>query len=75
MGQVNLDAGFVRTVGKGSKERIVPVGEIAEGAVGLYLKTARRTILKGKSSEHVFITNRGGKMTRQNFWIIIKSSP
>ncbi len=64
--------GFLRVVGKGDKERIVPVGEVALDLVSRYRREARLVLLKGKNSPALFVTNRGGPMTRQNFWYIIR---
>jgi integrase/recombinase XerD len=70
--EVNLDAGVLRILGKGSKERLVPLGEEAVHWVRRYQKEARPEILGGKSAEHLFVTARGGAMTRQAFWQNIK---
>ena len=70
--EVNLDAGVLRVMGKGSKERLVPLGEEAVDWVRLYLKDFRSSLLKKKSSDHLFITGRGAGMTRQAFWKNIK---
>jgi integrase/recombinase XerD len=68
----NLDANVVRVLGKGSKERLVPLGEEAAHWIARYLKEAR-TELKGKrESEALFITARGAGMTRQAFWHLIR---
>jgi len=68
----NLDANVVRVLGKGSKERLVPLGEEAAHWISRYLKEAR-TGLKGKrDSEALFITARGAGMTRQAFWHLIR---
>ena len=64
--EVNLDAGVVRAMGKGSKERLVPLGEEAADWISAYLKER-----KGKS-DTLFLTNRGKGMTRQAFWHLIK---
>lgn len=69
---LNEDFGSIRVIGKGDKERIVPVGEIALERVAHYRKVARRVLLKGKHTPALFVTNRGGAMTRQNFWYIIR---
>lgn len=69
---VNLTAGFVRCVGKGSKERIVPLGEVAVEMIEKYMSKVRPAFLKGARSEYLFLTNRGGPMTRVGFWKIIK---
>ena len=70
--EVNLDAGVLRILGKGSKERLVPLGEEAVDWVRRYLKDFRPALLKKKSSDHLFITARGSAMTRQAFWQNIK---
>ena len=70
--EANLDAGVVRILGKGSKERLVPLGEEAVDWVRRYLKDFRPSLLKRKSSDHLFITSRGAGMTRQAFWQNIK---
>lgn len=69
---VNLDAGFVRVVGKGDKERLVPFGLVAREKVEQYLGSAREVLLKGRRCAELFVTARGAAMTRQAFWHIIK---
>lgn len=69
---LHLDAGFVQIHGKGNKERIVPIGEIAIDSLNYYLENARMQLLK-KHNDYVFINGRDGKqMTRQAFFLIIK---
>jgi integrase/recombinase XerD len=70
--EVNLDAGVLRIMGKGSKERLVPLGEEAVDWVRRYAKKERNEILKKRSSDHLFVTERGSGMTRQAFWQNIK---
>ena len=70
--QVNLEAGFVRTMGKGSKERMVPMGGQAVEALRTYLFDRRVSLLKKGPSPYVFLNARGGALTRQGFWKIIK---
>jgi integrase/recombinase XerD len=70
--ETNLQQGVVRVVGKGDKERLVPMGEEALSWVALYLKNARAELLGYKQSDKLFVTRRGGGMTRQTFWHIIK---
>lgn len=69
---INLEAGFVRIFGKGSRERIVPIGGHARDKIISYLKTVRSSHAKQSSSPYVF-TARGGKpMTRQGFWKLLR---
>jgi len=72
MRDLNLDVGFVKCVGKGQKERIMPVGRKAQTAVDKYLKQVRPKLLKTPPSSGLFLTRLGKKMTRQSFWKIIK---
>jgi integrase/recombinase XerD len=68
MPDVNLERGFLVVMGKGSKERAVPMGETAITAVKAYLARARQGLLKGKDSEMLFISSQRRGMTRQMFW-------
>jgi integrase/recombinase XerD len=68
---INLEAGFVRVFGKGSKERVVPVGRMALTTIRDYLNDARPLLLNNRSSTFLFVTRRGGAMTRQSFWNLI----
>ena len=70
--QANLDSGVVRVLGKGSKERLVPLGEEAIEWLRRYLKQARPALLGRKSSDALFLTGRGAAMTRQAFWHNLK---
>ena len=70
--QLNLRQGVVRTLGKGNKERLVPLGEVASDWLESYLDTARGELLKGRECEQLFVTQRGAGMTRQAFWYLIK---
>lgn len=69
---INLEAGYVRTIGKGSKERMVPIGEKAINALKAYILDGRPALLKKRSSSRLFVNSRGGPMSRQGFWKIIK---
>lgn len=69
---VSLNEGVVRIMGKGSKERLVPLGEIAADWITRYLAQARPLLLAGRACDAIFVTRRGGAMTRQMFWRIIK---
>jgi integrase/recombinase XerD len=70
---INLEAGFIRVLGKGSKERIVPVNMRAIGRLKSYLKKERLEILKKRQSSYLFVTGRGRPLTRQRFWQSIKT--
>ena len=70
----NLNAGFIRVLGKGNKERLIPFGDQAKDKLKHYLKIARPLILKGKRSNYLFITGRGSCMTRLRFWQIVKET-
>jgi integrase/recombinase XerD len=69
---VNLEAGFVRAFGKGSKERLVPAGEKALDALKIYLSQGRGHFVKLANPSYLFLSSRGRPMTRQGFWKIIK---
>jgi integrase/recombinase XerD len=69
---VNLDAGFVRALGKGSKERVIPMGLPAKEKIDNYIKTARSHILKNRVSPYLFVARAGRPMTRQGFWKLLK---
>ncbi len=70
--QVSLDMGVVRILGKGAKERLTPLGEVASDWLQRYQSTARPELLAGRKSDAMFVTARGGAMTRQAFWSLIK---
>jgi integrase/recombinase XerD len=70
--QVSLDMGVVRVLGKGSKERLTPLGEEAVAWIQRYLASARPELLAGRKSDALFVTARGGAMTRQAFWALVK---
>lgn len=72
LSQVSQDMGVVRVVGKGSKERLVPLGEEALAWIRRYLKEARPALLGARASDDLFVTARGEGMTRQAFWYLIK---
>jgi integrase/recombinase XerD len=69
---VNLDLGFIRVTGKGNKQRMVPAGQRSLDAIRDYLNGPRGQLLGRRASPHLFVTNRGGAMTRQAFWTLIK---
>ncbi|HEU0197249.1 MAG TPA: site-specific tyrosine recombinase XerD [Nevskiaceae bacterium] len=70
--ELNLEHGIVRLVGKGGRERLVPMGEPARDALRAYCTSARPGLLRGRASDFVFVTARGTAMTRQNFWLLLK---
>ena len=69
---VNMQAGYARVLGKGSKERLVPFGDQARERVEQYLLRSRPLLLKGRNSRFLFVSNRGTAMTRLRFWQIIQ---
>jgi integrase/recombinase XerD len=70
--EVGFNEGVLRAIGKGNKERLVPLGEQAIDWLTRYLNETRMEIIKGQQSDALFITARGGPMTRQAFWQLIK---
>jgi integrase/recombinase XerD len=69
---VNMDAGYLLTMGKGEKERLVPMGESASAAVSAYLRHSRITLDRRGDNGYLFLSRLGDKMSRQAFWNIIK---
>ncbi len=72
LGEILLDNSFVRVVGKGDKERIVPIGRKAITAVRKYLRDCRPGLLRKRSTDCLFVNQRGGKLSRMGFWKILK---
>jgi integrase/recombinase XerD len=72
--QVDLENGFVRVFGKGSKERVVPLGGKARDAVQAYLVSARPTLVKPRTGSELFISERGKAISRKTLWVIVKNS-
>ncbi len=70
--QVNLQLGVVRCMGKGSKERLVPIGSEASSRLKHYLGAGRPVLLGHRRSNYLFVTRRGSAMTRQAFWKLIR---
>ncbi|MCK5540013.1 MAG: tyrosine-type recombinase/integrase, partial [Deltaproteobacteria bacterium] len=68
----NTSGGYIRILGKGSKERMVPFNAIAGKKIQDYLEQGRPALLKNRSSPHLFISNRGKAMTRNRCWQIIR---
>lgn len=69
---INLEAGYVRCLGKGSKERIIPIGKRAKEAIIMYFKKAKRRIAADSIGQHIFVSRLGKKISRQSLWKIIK---
>ena len=69
---LDMDAGLVRVMGKGSKERIVPIGTPAKAALKTWMQTGRPLVLKQQTSPYVFVAREGRPMSRQGFWKIVK---
>jgi integrase/recombinase XerD len=70
--ELGMNEGVLRITGKGSKTRLVPFGEEARAWIERYLKEGRPAILHGQADDALFVTARGGAMTRQMFWTLIK---
>lgn len=71
--QVDLDHGFVRVIGKGSKERVVPLGDQAIAAIKSYLVSGRPHFVKGKTGSQFFLSNRGTAISRKTVWLMVKT--
>ncbi|MDD4898993.1 MAG: site-specific tyrosine recombinase XerD [Candidatus Omnitrophica bacterium] len=69
---VNLEIGFLRCIGKGNKERVIPLGKKAIASIKRYLEASRPKLLGKKTSEFLFLNRMGGKISRQSFWKLIK---
>ena len=72
LGDVDLREGFVRCIGKGSKERVVPLGEIAITATKSYIENGRPTLIFDPKELSLFVNQNGGRMTRQSIWKLVK---
>lgn len=69
---LNFEGGFLRVMGKGLKERVVPMNRRAVDKIKMYMRELRPALLKGRQSSHLFVTKRGVPMTRQRFWQALK---
>ena len=69
---LNLRQGVIRVIGKGQKERLVPMGDQLINLLDLYISSSRKNLLSNKHSDFLFLSNRGQRMTRQSFWHRIK---
>ena len=72
VGDVDLEEGVIRARGKGSKERIVPVGNAATAAISVYMRSGRPELLRGREERKLFLNFRGGPLTRQGLYKIIQ---
>ncbi len=72
LSDIDLNNNYVRCFGKGSKERIVPIGEVASNYLKLYIEKYRDNMKKGYYTENIFLNNHGKNMTRQGFFLVIK---
>jgi integrase/recombinase XerD len=70
--EINLDSGYLMTLGKGNKERLVPIGESARERVAVYLDTVRPRLDPQRQNQFLFLSRLGGAMSRQAFWNVIK---
>jgi integrase/recombinase XerD len=69
---INMSGPYVRCMGKGSKERTIPIHEQAAGAVAEYLNDGRAPLVKNRKESALFVNRRGERLTRQGFWLILK---
>ncbi len=73
MADLDENAGVIRVIGKGNKERLIPVASSAVTTIASYVSDQRATLLKGRTSPYLFVTARGGRMTRQGFWKLMRA--
>jgi integrase/recombinase XerD len=73
LSDLNLAVGYVLATGKGSKQRVVPIGDAVRRTIDRYLEGARPTLIKRRESIYLFVTRRGKNMTRQAFWNVLRS--
>src|SRR6185437_10091864 len=71
---LKLELGYILVRGKGDKERIVPIGKAAQERISAYLADGREALLSGKISSMLFVRQRGGKLTRQRVWQMVKDA-
>src|SRR5579863_2013358 len=72
LSSVERQLGILRVVGKGNKQRMVPFGQSAGEALDRYLREGRGKLLRGRASPYMFVTARGGALTRQAFWVLLR---
>lgn len=73
MNNINWQVGYLIAFGKGSKERIIPIGQVAYEIVRLYVDQVRPLLMKGKTTDVLFLNRQGTRLTRQGFWKIIRN--
>src|SRR5699024_12302710 len=71
---VHLSMGFVRCLGKGGKERIIPLGEPAIDILEVYIHDARKSLTKNDTVQNLFVNHNGNALSRQGFWKVIKQT-
>lgn len=69
---VNYESGFINCLGKGGKERLIPIAKSALNAIDSYIRLSRRYLLKKKTSDALFLDKNGDRLTRQGLWLIVK---
>ncbi|MFB4163516.1 site-specific tyrosine recombinase XerD [Alteribacillus sp. JSM 102045] len=74
VGDIHLQMGFIHCIGKGNKERIIPLGKVAAEAVERYIHKGRPYLMKKKRHEILFVNHHGNQLSRQGFWKILKST-
>ncbi len=72
LSDVHMTMGFVRCIGKGNKERIIPLGKMAQNAIASYIEESRSQLTKKKTTDALFVNLHGNRLTRQGFWKILK---
>ena len=73
LNDISFDECFIKVIGKGNKERLIPLSDISLDYLKIYINNYRNTLIKHENSEYLFLNNHGNKMTRQGFFKIIKS--
>jgi len=72
IGDIHLQMGFIRCLGKGNKERIIPLGHLATEAIESYLQDSRQRLMKKQSHDFLFVNHHGRPLSRQGFWKVLK---
>ena len=72
LSDAHLSMGFIRCIGKGNKERIIPIGKLAQDAIEVYINESRPTFIKKQDSDSLFLNYQGKALSRQGFWKILK---